>query len=517
MVHAGASNRFTCEAKMYPRVYVLVVLMQYLIVQMPASAASGVLNTDFENRLFTFHSQVNRLHKRLSDEFLAHLQNAHQGGGRTPAEVQIITQSDRRILMPILMQYSKLFAEFQKHVSNYPLNPYCTSRKNFLKIAAKTLYYGASIEFLAKITSIPGIGGIFNESFEQFQIPDYFFRKLIKKTLLQTWEGKLRQNREMPAPGNELGELEHLYLMDYWRYFNQFSPLLQKAELSQELKNLVLEYLSKLQQFETVLRKNYHDHIGIQTTPGGFLYTCKTFFFNLFKDIHIPYTSKISKGEIQKILELLQPGDIALVGTKWRLSNTIFFENGVTHAVLHIAPYGHFVDFFTKDRETNIFYNNLCEKKHLECTNYIEYMNEVHPKAMQQYKKTFHRGKPVLALESVASGVTLSTSRQAYQNRNTILAFRPNLRKVDIAMAVAEAFSNLGKAYDFNFDARTYDKVTCTEIILYAYATEPTSNKRGIDWVTRTKPYGGAPTMMAADVYYTSQKNENLLLIGRFE
>jgi len=43
----------------------------------------------------------------------------------------------------------------------------------------------------------------------------------------------------------------------------------------------------------------------------------------------------------------------------------------------------------------------------------------------------------------------------------------------DIRNAVSQAFSHIGKKYDFNFDTNSWDAVTCSEMIFHSYMHVP--------------------------------------------
>jgi hypothetical protein len=78
--------------------------------------------------------------------------------------------------------------------------------------------------------------------------------------------------------------------------------------------------------------------------------------------------------------------------------------------------------------------------------------------------------------EALRSGVELN-SLAHFLNVDDVAVLRPRtLTQQEKAQAILQALRQLGKAYDFNFDVETRDRVGCAELVYHAYGH--------IDWPT---------------------------------
>jgi len=81
-----------------------------------------------------------------------------------------------------------------------------------------------------------------------------------------------------------------------------------------------------------------------------------------------------------------------------------------------------------------------------------------------------------LIVEALRSGVEMSTLEE-FLNVDDVGIFRVSRQdKEDTAEIIIRALRQVGKAYDFNFDVETTDRIVCSELIYAAYT--------GIDWPT---------------------------------
>ena len=86
-------------------------------------------------------------------------------------------------------------------------------------------------------------------------------------------------------------------------------------------------------------------------------------------------------------------------------------------------------------------------------------------------------GDPIVVLEAVGEGVHLTTMPHAAGDY--LAGLRPRLSPLAKAQAIVEAWSHLGKPYDFDFDFATDHVLVCTEVIWRSYRPQP--GKEGLD------------------------------------
>lgn len=84
-------------------------------------------------------------------------------------------------------------------------------------------------------------------------------------------------------------------------------------------------------------------------------------------------------------------------------------------------------------------------------------------------------------LEALRNGVQLN-SLVHFLNVDDVVVLRPRFSGStadrDRQQAISLAFRQLGKAYDFNFDVNTTDKIVCSELAYVSYPTLPWPTER---------------------------------------
>ncbi len=155
---------------------------------------------------------------------------------------------------------------------------------------------------------------------------------------------------------------------------------------------------------------------------SNILYLAKSTLFCWAGDTRITYNNSypISNRQLSIVHQQLQPGDIILTRRNGFISN-LFIPGYWTHSALYIGP----------DAEEYIK-NDPC------------------------------------VIEAISEGITLRTLEESLQ-ANAFIIFRPIVPKEDINVAIENAFSQIGKPYDYDFDFSTHDKLSCTELIYRSY------------------------------------------------
>ncbi|MEC8928096.1 MAG: YiiX/YebB-like N1pC/P60 family cysteine hydrolase [Verrucomicrobiota bacterium] len=154
----------------------------------------------------------------------------------------------------------------------------------------------------------------------------------------------------------------------------------------------------------------------------------------------------VSDAHIGAAVKTLQPGDILLVRRNWYLSNA-FLPGFWPHAALYVGT-----------------------PKQLELLG-IDKSNA--GPAWEKYMVP-EDGHQRVVLEAVSEGVGFYAAEHSMK-ADYALAMRPVLTQEQKKTAILKAFGYAGRAYDFNFDFFTDDKIVCSELVHRAYGgtTDP--------------------------------------------
>jgi hypothetical protein len=97
---------------------------------------------------------------------------------------------------------------------------------------------------------------------------------------------------------------------------------------------------------------------------------------------------------------------------------------------------------------------------------YTQWLAARFPRAWAEYQAG-HEGHPIRVIEAVSEGVVLHSFDHA--TGDTLGAVRPKLPPLAKAQAIAYAFAQIGKPYDFDFDFATDHAIVCSELVWRAY------------------------------------------------
>jgi uncharacterized protein YycO len=101
-----------------------------------------------------------------------------------------------------------------------------------------------------------------------------------------------------------------------------------------------------------------------------------------------------------------------------------------------------------------------------------------HPVTIK-YHKQIHQGNGVV--EALRSGVEMNTLEHFLNVDDLVVLRHHNLDRDDRRQVILQTLRQVGKAYDFNFDTQSTNKVVCSELIYHAYGEIhwPTERKLG--------------------------------------
>ncbi|HPD30298.1 MAG TPA: YiiX/YebB-like N1pC/P60 family cysteine hydrolase [Phycisphaerae bacterium] len=159
----------------------------------------------------------------------------------------------------------------------------------------------------------------------------------------------------------------------------------------------------------------------------------------------------ISREQILAIQEQLRPGDILLERRNWFLSNA-FLPGFWPHAALYVGATEDLERLGLIRREGNRYTSD-------------DPMIRDH---LTRYLAMAADGQPHTVIESVSEGVIVNSLTESL-HADYVAVLRPRLDDAQKARAIARAFAQLGKPYDFEFDFFSADKLVCTELVYRAY------------------------------------------------
>lgn len=150
----------------------------------------------------------------------------------------------------------------------------------------------------------------------------------------------------------------------------------------------------------------------------------------------------IREEQIDRIQPRLKPGDILLERRNWYLSNP-FLPGFWPHAALYIG--------------------RLADLKRLGVTERPAFR-----KHLAAYYTAAADGRGNSVIEAVSEGVILNSLTHSL-HADYVAVLRPRVSEQQAAAAIARAFENLGKPYDFDFDFDDTSKLVCTQLVHVAY------------------------------------------------
>jgi len=151
----------------------------------------------------------------------------------------------------------------------------------------------------------------------------------------------------------------------------------------------------------------------------------------------------IQPTQLEQLRAKLKPGDILIERQNWFLSRA-FMPGFWAHAALYIGTSNDLVRLGL-DRDDRV-------ARHWKISN-----------------RPDDAGHDQVVLEAVPQGVRLTTLEHCLGVADNAAVLRPRVAEHQIREAIGRAFSHLGKAYDFDFDFFSTDRLVCTELVYRCY------------------------------------------------
>ncbi len=160
----------------------------------------------------------------------------------------------------------------------------------------------------------------------------------------------------------------------------------------------------------------------------------------------------ITSDQIAEMKATLKPGDLLIERTDYFLSN-MFLGGFWPHGIIYLGPKEEWSKMKLADGTTLAedpwIADNILPNYHSEKDNNLPYV-----------------------IESISEGAVFNSMEEAVQ-KDYIGVFRPKFAPQDqeakVAAAIKRALKYHGRAYDFDFDFFTDDKLVCTELLYRAY------------------------------------------------
>ena len=168
--------------------------------------------------------------------------------------------------------------------------------------------------------------------------------------------------------------------------------------------------------------------------------------------------SLISAAQVTWLQTQLQPGDVMVERRNWYLSN-LGLPGFWPHAEFYLGTPAELHAALDGDPEVIAAYG---------AGGLTGWLQTTFPDVWQQYTAAGENGEPRRVLEAISEGVLFSTMTEATQ-ADYLGALRPLLSPVERAEAIAKAFQQIGKPYDFDFDFLTESVLVCSEVVYVAY------------------------------------------------
>lgn len=180
-------------------------------------------------------------------------------------------------------------------------------------------------------------------------------------------------------------------------------------------------------------------------------------------------SSLISAEQVDWLATQAQPGDVLVERRNWYLSN-LGLPGFWPHAELYVGTPAELAAALDADPEVIAAYGSAGLTGWLKANT---------PDVWAHYGETAADGRPHRILEAISEGVVFSSLHEAAQ-ADYVGVLRPRLTKLERARAIAKAFAQIGKPYDFDFDFLTLDVLVCSEVVYQAYLPQK-SLQTGLD------------------------------------
>jgi hypothetical protein len=182
-----------------------------------------------------------------------------------------------------------------------------------------------------------------------------------------------------------------------------------------------------------------------------------------------PHAYLIQPEQIERISQVLEPGDILLERREWYLTN-VGIPGFWTHTALFIGS-AEKRDNLSMEPEVRLWLQAQGAKS------FDDLIAKRYPGAYAAMQIPYGDGRLPRVIEALSPGVSF-TSLHYSATCDSLAILRPRLCKADRAAAVVRAMRYFGRPYDYAFDFGSDQRLVCTELIVKAYL--PDRTKKGL-------------------------------------
>ena len=155
------------------------------------------------------------------------------------------------------------------------------------------------------------------------------------------------------------------------------------------------------------------------------------------------HRSLIDPSHVVELRGRLRPGDILLERRNWFLSNA-FLPGYWPHSALYVGTPQDLVSLgLDKDERVRRHWERFCRPD--------------------------REGHPHTVIEAISEGVVFASLEHSIGGGDSAAVLRPVVGDEERKKAIARAFNQVGKPYDFEFDFATPDQLVCTEVVYRSY------------------------------------------------
>jgi len=211
-----------------------------------------------------------------------------------------------------------------------------------------------------------------------------------------------------------------------------------------------------------------------QDKAAGLIFPVQKGVSEWMGDTRVLYGEKylVAAGQVSLIEQRILPGDILLERREWFLSN-IGLPGYWPHVALYVGTESDRARFLDTPEVRNWVISQGIKDGKFESL-----LKKRYPTVHESNQKKDESGDSLPILEAVSEGVVFSSVRHT-ANADSVAVLRPNLSRLEIAMALLKAFRYYGRPYDFDFDFRTDNTLVCSELVYKSYS--PDADQKGLN------------------------------------
>lgn len=387
---------------------------------------TGLLDSD-ETLLLQVTQNVNRLEKEAQQI------KAEFDSGKRSFLRQEDDDTIRRLMLYYLTQRSELMRllwHYQGHarITDERLR----NRAFLLDLTSGAVLFDLSSRFVAMFESSPEAVRKLNEPEPRWDIPPKIF-DTVRHNLSQQGNRDLLENAYVEY-GQRSASFQRLGLMDTSPYKEFHGAIHQAAMRGLKGAPPVQSEAAAVTKEAGRMGKSaiYWGQSMVSTWVGD-------------TRVRRPREGKalIQPKQLADMRQRVQPGDILIERQNWFLSRA-FMPGYWAHAALYVGS------------PEDLKRMGLADDPRIAAH-------------WQAFVQRDEEGHEHVILEAVPRGVRMTTLEHCIGIADSAAVLRPKVNRAQMHDAIAQAFSHLGKPYDFEFDFFSTDKLVCTELVYRCY------------------------------------------------